>query len=196
MWHVRIDLHRQTLVVAAVNDTGEVRPIQRLECSDTAAIIACFQELRPFRAVIEATGTYRWLYKLLLPMGSVVLAHPLRLRAMLVRRSKTDRLDAQLLANLLRLNQIPLSYIPSEDYQLLRDLIRYRTTLSRQVAQAKIHLRQLLARENVKAPSGLSVRPARPVLVQPPGLWPGREQGAGARHRATAMDGQGVGGDR
>jgi transposase len=64
------------------------------------------------------------------PLGTVLLAHPLRLRAMLVRRSKTDRLDAQLLANLLRLNQIPLAYIPSEKYQLLRDLVRYRTTLS------------------------------------------------------------------
>jgi transposase len=69
-----------------------------------------------------------------------------------VRRSKTDRLDAQLLASLLRLGQIPLSYIPGDDFQMLRDLVRYRTTLSRQVAQAKLHLRQLLARENVEAP--------------------------------------------
>jgi transposase len=71
---------------------------------------------------------------------------------MLVRRSKSDRLDAQLLANLLRLNQIPLAYIPSEEYQLLRNLTRYRVTLSRQLAQAKLQLRPLLARENMNAP--------------------------------------------
>jgi transposase len=152
MWHVGIDLHRQTLVVAAVDDAGAVRPVARIACSDTAAIVRAFEALRPFRAVIEATGTYRWLYKLLAPLGTVLLAHPLRLRAMLVRRSKTDRLDARLLADLLRVNQIPLSYIPDDDYQLLRDLVRYRTTLSRQVAQAKLHLRQLLARENADAP--------------------------------------------
>jgi hypothetical protein len=82
MWHVGIDLHRHTLVVAAVNDAGESRPVRRLDCSDAAGITACFQELRPFRAVIEATGTYRWLFKVLAPMGGVLLAHPLRLRAM------------------------------------------------------------------------------------------------------------------
>lgn len=152
MWHVGIDLHRQTLVIAAVHDSGEMIPPQRLDCSETAAIVAAFEPLRPFRAVVEATGTYRWLWRLLSPMGTVLLAHPLRLRAMLLRRSKTDRLDAQLLANLLRLNQIPLAYIPSEEYQLLRDLTRYRARLSRQLAQAKLHLRQLLARENVNAP--------------------------------------------
>lgn len=152
MWHVGIDLHRETVVIAAVDDAGEVRPLVRLACSDIAGITETFASLRPFRAVVEATGTYRWLYRLLQPMGTVLLAHPLRLRAMVVRRSKSDRLDAQLLANLLRLNQIPLSYIPSEECQLLRDLVRYRTTLSRQVAQSKLHLRQLLARENMHAP--------------------------------------------
>jgi hypothetical protein len=40
----------------------------------------------------------------------MLLAHPLMLRAMIQRRCKTDRLDAQLLANLLRINQIPLAY--------------------------------------------------------------------------------------
>ena len=34
-------------------------------------------------------------------------------------RSKTDRLDARLLAQLLRINQIPLAYVPSEEFQLL-----------------------------------------------------------------------------
>lgn len=152
MWHVGIDLHLQTLVIAAVNDAGEVRTPVRVECADTEAIRAAFEELRPFRAVIEATGTYRWLHRLLSPIGIVLLAHPLRLRAMVVRRSKSDRLDSQLLAQLLRLNQIPLAHIPSESCQMLRDLTRYRAQLGRQVAQAKLQLRQLLARENVRAP--------------------------------------------
>lgn len=114
MWHVGVDLHRQTIVIAAVDDAGEVTAPQRIECSDTAGIVKAFERLKPFRAVVEATSTYRWLWRLLSPMGTVLLAHPLRLHAMQVRRTKTDRLDAQLLANLLRLNQIPLAYIPSE----------------------------------------------------------------------------------
>ena len=71
---------------------------------------------------------------------------------MIQRRSKTDKLDAQLLANLLRINQIPLAYIPPEPYQRLRDLVRCRTRLGRELAEAKIHLRAMLARRNREAP--------------------------------------------
>jgi transposase len=71
---------------------------------------------------------------------------------MVQRRSKTDKLDSQLLANLLRINQIPLAYIPPEHYQQLRDVTRHRARLSRQAATAKTQLRSLLARHNLAAP--------------------------------------------
>jgi transposase len=152
MWHIGIDLHRETVVFAAVNDNGEVRPPIRIACSDVTEIALAFERLRPFRAVIEATSTYRWLFHLLSPLGTILLAHPLRLRAMIQRRSKTDRLDAQLLAQLLRINQIPLAYIPSDDFQMLREVTRQRTRLTRQQTQTKNFLRWLLARHNLKAP--------------------------------------------
>ena len=138
MWYLGIDLHRLTVVMAGVNDAGEVMNAITIRCEDTDAIRQAVEKLGAFRAVIEASGTYRWLYDLLRPYGTVVLAHPLRLRAMIQRRSKTDKLDAQLLANLLRINQIPLAYIPPEPYQQLRDLTRGRARLVQEQAVAKI----------------------------------------------------------
>lgn len=152
MWHVGIDLHRKSLVMAAVKDDGEVVDPVRIDCQETAAILKGVEDLKPFRAVIEATGTYRWLYELLSPQGTVLLAHPLRLRAMIQRRTKTDKLDAQLLANLLRIDQIPLAYVPPKDYQELRDLTRTRVRLVRGQAEGKVNLRALLARRNHVAP--------------------------------------------
>ena len=38
MWHVGIDLHRVTVVVAAVSDAGEAMNPVTIPCSDTAAI--------------------------------------------------------------------------------------------------------------------------------------------------------------
>jgi transposase len=152
VWHVGIDLHRATVVVAAVNDVGEAMNPLTIPCSDTVAILDAVKALGTFRAVIEACGTYRWLYDLLRPHGTVLLAHPMRLRAMIQRRTKTDKLDAQLLANLLRINQIPLAYIPPEPYQQLRDLTRCRARLDRQLAEVKIRLRALLARQNRESP--------------------------------------------
>lgn len=152
MWHVGIDLHRLSVVIAAVDDAGNSFGARRIDCQDRPAILATMRSLQPFRAVIEATGTYRWLYNLLTPLGTVLLAHPLRLRAMVQRRSKTDKLDSQLLANLLRINQIPLAYIPPKHYQQLRDITRHRARLSRQASSAKTQLRSLLARHNLAAP--------------------------------------------
>jgi transposase len=152
MWHVGIDLHRQFVVIAAVRDNGAVMEPVRIACGETEEIVNAVLPLGRFRAVIESSGTYRWLYDLLRPHGTVLLAHPLRLRAMIQRRTKTDKLDAQLLANLLRINQIPLSYIPPEPYQQLRDLLRCRARLGREVAEVKIQLRALLARQNRQAP--------------------------------------------
>jgi len=149
MWHVGIDLHRQTLVVAAVDDAGNCWPPRRIDCRDQGAIVEVMRSLDPFRAVIEATGTYRWLYDLLAPLGTVLLANPLRLRAMVQRRNKTDKLDSQLLANLLRINQIPLAYVPPQTYQQLRDVTRHRARLARQAAMAKTQLRSLLAIHNL-----------------------------------------------
>jgi transposase len=152
MWHIGIDLHRRTVVMAAVNDSGQVVEPVTIECSQTTEILDHLRQFKPFRAVIEATATYRWLYNLISPEGTVLLAHPTKLRLMIQRRAKTDRLDCQLLANLLRINQIPLSYIPPEEYQNLREITRHRARLARYAAQAKIGLRALLARHNREAP--------------------------------------------
>jgi transposase len=152
MWHVGIDLHRVFVVIAAVHDNGEAMEPVRIACCENESIVNAVRTLGRFRAVIEASGTYRWLYDLLSPHGTVLLAHPLRLRAMIQRRTKTDKLDAQLLANLLRINQIPLSYIPPEPYQRLRDLVRCRVRMGREMAEIKIRLRAILARQNRQAP--------------------------------------------
>lgn len=152
MWHIGIDLHRETVVIAAINDAGEVTKPVTVRCENGAAIVEVVKALGTFRAVIEASATYRWLYDLLRPHGTILLAHPFRLRVMVQRRTKTDKLDAQLLANLLRINQIPLAYIPPDPYHQLRELTRRRARLGRELAQAKIHLRALLARQNYQAP--------------------------------------------
>jgi len=83
--------------MAVEDERGPVGKPRRIACRDEAAIVKAFRSLRPFRAVIEASSSYRWLYDLLDALGTVVLAHPLRLRAIVTARAKTDKLDAALL---------------------------------------------------------------------------------------------------
>lgn len=88
---------------------------------------------------------------------------------MVQRRSKTDKLNSQLLANLLRIGQVPLSYVPPESYLRLREITRFRVRLTRGRVEAKVGLRALLARHN-------RVEPYR-VPFRPRGLaWFGRQE--------------------
>lgn len=159
MWHIGIDLHRYTVVLAAVHDSGAVTEAVTFGCQEAGRIIEHVRRLKPFRAVIEATSTYRWLFDRLSAEGTVLLAHPAKLRLMIQRRAKTDRLDCQLLANLLRINQIPLAYVPPPQWQQLRELTRQRARLVRFQSQAKIGLRALLARHNIVAPDRVPFGP-------------------------------------
>ena len=70
---------------------------------------------------------------------------------MLQRRSKTDRLDATLLADLLRINQLPLAHIPSGRHQWLRDITRHRRRLVHGQVEVKNLLRWLPAKHNIEA---------------------------------------------
>ncbi len=152
MHYAGIDLHKRFLVVSIEDDEGPVdRPV-RMGCHETDRIVGFFKALRPFRCVIEASSSYRWLYELLSPWGEVTLAHPYRLRAIVAGRAKTDKLDAALLARLLRANLIPSAHIPARPYSDLRDLTRARARLVRLMVRAKNELHAVLARSNIQVP--------------------------------------------
>lgn len=152
MLYVGIDLHKRFLVTAAEDSEGNAKAQARFECRDVQAIHSYFSSLAPFTCVIEASSSYRWLYELLSELGSVKLAHPLRLKAMVSGRAKTDKIDAAMLAKLLRANFIPLAYIPPKSYQDLREVARGRARLSRRMTDAKNELHSLLTRDNVHSP--------------------------------------------
>ena len=152
MHYAGIDLHKRNLVVGVERGRGKAIPPIRFNCRDTIKIVSFFKRIRPFKAVIEASSTYRWLYELLSPHGQVILAHPLKLRAIVSGRAKTDKLDAVLLAKLLKMKMIPESYVPPKRYQLLRDLTRGRIRIVRDAVCVKQQLHYLLSRSNITTP--------------------------------------------
>ena len=152
MHYVGIDLHKKTLVVAVENARGPVGRPRRFPCKDEAAIVKAFRGLRPFQAVIEASSSYRWLYDLLEPLGEVILAHPLRLRAIVAARAKTDKLDAALLAQLLRAGLVPEAYVPPQPYQVLREVTRTWARLGRYATLAKNQMHAVLRGRNLHPP--------------------------------------------
>ena len=115
MKYVGIDLHKkQTIsgcVIVKEHGRKKVFVRKRLECRDEAAIAAWLKELGPFEVVVEATASYQWFVKLAEPLARrVLLAHPKKLRIIAESKRKSDKLDAQVLAEFLASDEIPLSF--------------------------------------------------------------------------------------
>ena len=152
MHFIGVDLHKRTMVVAVEDDAGHRQTPVSFRCSEPDTIRQYFAAQVPFRAVIEASTSYRWLYDLLSENGEVLLAYPRQLRAIVAGRAKTDKLDAKLLARLLRADLIPPAYVPPPAYADLRGLTRARARLARHATEAKNELQALLTARNMHAP--------------------------------------------
>jgi transposase len=93
--------------------------------------------------VMESTGSV-WanLYNRLEQVHiKVVLANPLKTKAIASARIKSDKVDARILAHLLRADLIPPSYVPPYEIREMRSLLRHRASLVkvRTMVKNKVH---------------------------------------------------------
>ncbi len=156
MKYVGVDLHKQSISACVVVKECERRQVaarKRLACQDESAIAAWFRELGPFEVVVEATSSYEWFVQLVEPLAHrVLLAHPKKLRVIAESKRKSDKLDAQVLAEFLASDEIPLAYRPAPRVREHRTLVRYREYLQRRITSVKNKLRHILARYNADVP--------------------------------------------
>ena len=152
MWYLGLDVHRRSVTLAGINSEGTPLASRSYPSEDPTALLEAVQRLRPYRAVVEACGSYHWIYERLRHGGEMTLAHPYKLRALWTTRAKTDKLDAIRLAQLLKADLIPAAYVPPPSYQRLRDLVRSRVRMVRDRAEVYHHLHSILARFNWHSP--------------------------------------------
>lgn len=153
MKFVGIDLHKQSISLCVVNQAREVLARKKLACAQTRAIHQFFAELGPFRAVVEATASYEWLWQLIEPLADrLVLATPYKLRIIAESAKKSDKLDAQVLAEFLALDMIPQSYRPTPRQRAHRRLVRERMYLVDKQKSVRCRIRAILSDYNADDP--------------------------------------------
>jgi transposase len=132
MKYYGIDIHKKYSTFAVVNDQGKVMNQGKIENNLEAFRKVIDTPPWGARAVIEATANWYYIHDLLADMvDEVTVAHPLRTKAIASARIKTDKIDANTLAQLLRADLIPQSYIAPPEIRDLRELLRYRASLVR-----------------------------------------------------------------
>jgi transposase len=152
MKFVGVDLHKKTIslcVIEVVNRKRAVVSRGTLSCNDTSGIRRFFEKLGEFQVVVEATASYEWFLMLVEDLADrCVLAHPKRLRVIAESKHKSDKIDAQILAEFLALDMIPEAYRPSPRIRQYRVLVRHRRWLQGRITSNKCKLRQKAAHYN------------------------------------------------
>jgi transposase len=147
--YVGIDLHKKIIVTCVMNQDRNVIHRRSFASGQTEAIVAFFRELGPFQAVVEATASYEWLVALIEPLAQkVVLANPKKLRVIAESTKKTDKLDAQVLAEFLARDMIPQAHRPTPRQREHRTLVRHRQYLRESATALKNKIRRILADSN------------------------------------------------
>ena len=99
--------------------------------------------------VVEATANYYWFVELVEPWRRRwCWPIPSKLRVIAESTKKTDRLDAQVLAEFLALDMIPKSYMPTPRQRQHRALVRHRQYLRGRMTSVKCKIRHILADYN------------------------------------------------
>jgi transposase len=149
MLYVGIDLHKKSITLCVVNQQRQVQGRKTLSCAYPDKIRDYFAQLGPFAAVVEATASYEWLWQLLEPLAQrLVLAHPKKLRIIAESTRKSDKLDAQVLAEFLALDMIPQAYRPTPRQRQHRTLVRQRFYLRQRTTSVKNKIRRILTDAN------------------------------------------------
>jgi transposase len=164
--YVGIDVHRKRSQVAVIDQSGEVL-VNRNVPNGVEPILKVIGDLPPGTpAAFEAAFGTGWLVELLERYGfEPHLVHPLRCKAIASARLKNDKVDAEILAQLLRADLLPEAWIAPPAVRQLRALLRHRVRLVRLRTLLRNRIHAVLADHGHDRPAGVWSGPGRDWLA-------------------------------
>lgn len=138
--YAALDLHER--VIQCVLKDADGRIVRESKVTKDEEKVLEFLDGTNASVVMESGYNHQHISDLLREKGyDVKVAHPLMVKAIAYAKVKNDKVDARTLADLLRADMIPESYVPDEKTRELRDLVRRRHSLveTRTSFKSKVH---------------------------------------------------------
>ncbi len=141
--YIGMDVHKEAISIAVLNSSGKLV----MECVIETKAITILQFVQGLRGSLHITleeGTWAaWLYDLLKPhVTKIVVCNPRR-NALLKEGSKSDRIDARKLAELLRSNLLRPVYHGEHGVRTLKELARSYLTISKDLGRVMSRLKAI-----------------------------------------------------
>ena len=176
--YIGMDVHKEAISIAVLNSSGRLV----MECIIETKASTILQFIHGLSGSLHVTleeGTWAaWLYDLLKPhVTELVVCNPRR-NALLKEGSKSDRIDARKLAELLRSNLLRPVYHGEQGLRTLKELARSYLTISKDLARVMSRLKAIYRSWGI-ACTGKQVYAPRYRSE-----WLGKIEEAGVRRRA------------
>lgn len=148
MQYVGLDIHKKHINACVMDKEGKIDIEQKFNTEPNEFEKFLRQINREDSIItIEACSCWEFVYDYLTDAGyDVVLANPCQINK---TKKKTDKHDAKLLANLLRVNMLPTAYAASRDVRDQRSLTRLKASLTMLRVQVKNKIQAILTRNGI-----------------------------------------------
>ena len=145
---IGMDLHKNTSTLCVKDKEGEEILSQKILTDKNCVrefIVQIKEQSTDLSLVMEPVSQWYYYADLIENLGvDVHLAHPMRVKAIAAARIKTDKIDAGVLADLLRSNLLPEAYFSSADVRGWKEQCRFRASLLNLRTQVKNKIHAIL----------------------------------------------------
>ena len=145
-----VDLHATAMYVCIIDHDGKILLHKNFQCKDTHVFL---EALAPYRESLvvacESTFNWYWLADLMQEQKiEFLLGHALYMKAIFVAKVKSDAIDSEKIARLIRGGTFPLAHVYPKEFRATRDLLRRRSFFVRRRAEALTHIQQVHYQHN------------------------------------------------
>ena len=153
---IGIDYHKAYSVYNVLDVQGESLGHGRIDHAHPEDFRVLVRRWPGCRVVFEAGMNWHWLFEILereLSPERIVLANPFKTRIIAEAQIKTDKVDARILADLLRGKLVPSVHIVGRESRQIKEVLRQRCFFVRQRTMLRNRIHRLLgAQHEVKLP--------------------------------------------
>lgn len=187
---IGLDVHKSVVEACVIDEEGKRLFRRRIDCT-RAALLRFAEELTKEDSVALEVTTNAWaVADLLQPfVDRLVVSNPMKTKAIAEAKVKTDKVDAEVLAQLLRCDYLPSVWVPDQETRLLRQLTSRRERLVSERTRLKNRVHSVLA-------SRLVVVPVKTLFSQDGLTWlaarPMAADASGSEHGPTSRAARGV----
>ncbi|MCQ2966906.1 MAG: IS110 family transposase [Alphaproteobacteria bacterium] len=152
-FYIGIDLHARTMYICVIDNTGKTVFHKNMACSVENLEIVTNTFGSDIVVGVECIFTWYWVADFCVENGiDFALGHALYMKAIHGGKTKSDKIDSEKIANMLRGGMFPIAYAYPKEKRAVRDLLRRRIYFVQQRAELAVHLQNTNHQYNINHP--------------------------------------------